>query len=271
MGNREGENECQRRCDRISNRNHPHRFLIPHPSSLIPSSFDALILATPSPVTAKLLQPIDAALAADLASITHSGTAILSLGYEAGQIGHPLDGMGAVVPADREEPHLGVQFQQPEVSRIGRRRERSCCGCSWAGRAGRNWPRWTTTELRPLVLDELSRLLRIRGEPCYCNIAHWPGTMPQYHVGHKELVARIEARVAALPNLALAGNAYHGVGIPDCIHGGELAAERVSSHVKNAPDSSRWGDILTAHCNRHWQTDVCPEHSEPMAHDVPRM
>ena len=82
-------------------------------------------------------------------------------------------------------------------------------------------------QLRPLVLDELSRLLRIRGEPCYCRIAHWPGTMPQYHVGHKELVARIERRAASLPNLALAGNAYHGVGVPDCIHGGELAAERI--------------------------------------------
>jgi oxygen-dependent protoporphyrinogen oxidase len=45
-------------------------------------------------------------------------------------------------------------------------------------------------------------------------------------VGHKELVAGIEARVAALPHLALAGNAYHGVGLPDCIHGGEQAAER---------------------------------------------
>ena len=82
-------------------------------------------------------------------------------------------------------------------------------------------------ELKPLVLEELTRLLRIRGEPCYCNIAHWPGTMPQYHVGHKELVTRIEGRVAALPNLALAGNAYHGVGVPDCIHGGELAAEQI--------------------------------------------
>ena len=81
--------------------------------------------------------------------------------------------------------------------------------------------------LGPLVLGELRGLLGLRGEPCYVNIAHWPGTMPQYHVGHKELVARIEARVAALPHLALAGNAYHGVGIPDCIHGGELAAERI--------------------------------------------
>ena len=55
--------------------------------------------------------------------------------------------------------------------------------------------------------------------------------MPQYHVGHRELVAEIEARVAALPGLQLAGNAYHGVGIPDCIHGGELAAAAVLKHL----------------------------------------
>jgi oxygen-dependent protoporphyrinogen oxidase len=51
--------------------------------------------------------------------------------------------------------------------------------------------------------------------------------MPQYHVGHRQLVARIEARAAALPGLQLAGNAYHGVGLPDCIHGGQPAAERI--------------------------------------------
>ena len=61
-------------------------------------------------MTAELLQPIDAALAADLASIDHSGTAIVSLGYDAGQIGHPLDGMGAVVPAVEQSPILACSF-----------------------------------------------------------------------------------------------------------------------------------------------------------------
>jgi oxygen-dependent protoporphyrinogen oxidase len=51
--------------------------------------------------------------------------------------------------------------------------------------------------------------------------------MPQYHLGHVDRVARIEARVAKLAGLELAGNAYRGVGVPDCIHSGELAAERL--------------------------------------------
>ncbi len=202
------------------------------PFPLPPSPFfHALILATPSPVAAKLLQPLDAALSSDLARIGHSGTAIVSLGYAAEQIGHPLDGMGMVVPAVERSPILACSFSSrkyPHRAPAGKELLRVFAG----GARRPELAEMDDGELRPLVLGELARLLMIRGEPCYCRIAHWPGTMPQYHVGHLELVGRIEARLAALPNLQLAGNAYHGVGIPDCIHGGELAAERVLGRDK---------------------------------------
>jgi oxygen-dependent protoporphyrinogen oxidase len=81
-------------------------------------------------------------------------------------------------------------------------------------------------ELRRAVYGELRRLVGIRGEAHYEDLARWPRTMPQYHVGHLVRVAEIERRVADLPGLELAGNALRGVGLPDCIHGGELAAER---------------------------------------------
>jgi len=55
----------------------------------------------------------------------------------------------------------------------------------------------------------------------------WPDAMPQYNVGHPARVQRIMAGLERWPGLALAGNAYHGIGIPDCIHSGELAAERI--------------------------------------------
>ena len=191
-----------------------------------PLSFDALILATPSPVSAALLRPLDAALAADLASIEHSGTAILSLGYRSEDVGHPLDGMGAVVPAAERSPILAVSFSSRKYAH--RAPQGKTLLRVFVGGARRpEVVAMSDAELTPLVLGELTRLLQLRGEPCYRNLARWPGTMPQYHVGHKELVARIESRVATLPHLALAGNAYHGVGLPDCIHGGELTAERI--------------------------------------------
>ena len=72
-----------------------------------------------------------------------------------------------------------------------------------------------------IVSKELDRLLGVDGKPIYTSIAHWPRTMPQYRVGHLELVSEVDERVAKLPGLELAGNAYRGVGLPDCIHGGE--------------------------------------------------
>jgi protoporphyrinogen/coproporphyrinogen III oxidase len=195
-------------------------------ASCPPPPFDALILATPSPVTARLLRPIDVSLADDLATIEHSGTAIVSLGYDAEKIGHPLDGMGVVIPAIERSPILACSFSSrkyPHRAPAGKELLRVFLG-------GARRPELAAMDdapLRAMAIEELSRLFAIRGEPCYLNVAHWPGTMPQYHVGHKDLIARIESRAAALPNLALVGSAYHGVGVPDCIHGGEMAAERV--------------------------------------------
>jgi oxygen-dependent protoporphyrinogen oxidase len=82
-------------------------------------------------------------------------------------------------------------------------------------------------ELWPQVIEDLKPLLGIEGEPVYRRLARWPRSMPQYHVGHKDLVARIQSRAAGLPRFALIGNAFHGVGIPDCIHTAETAVDRL--------------------------------------------
>jgi len=188
--------------------------------------FDAVIIATPSHTAARLLRPIDAELAADLGQIEHSGTAIVSLGYERRQIGHPLDGMGAVVPAIEQSPILACSFSSQKYAH--RAPEGKTLLRVFVGGARRpELAEMDDQQLLPLVTGQLERLLQIEGDPIYCNIAHWPRTMPQYHVGHKELVARIEHRVEAIPSLRLCGNAFHGVGLPDCIHGGERAAERI--------------------------------------------
>jgi oxygen-dependent protoporphyrinogen oxidase len=82
-------------------------------------------------------------------------------------------------------------------------------------------------EIRRLVQSELEEILGVTWKPDFTVVARWMRSMPQYHVGHRDLVAAIDRELAAFPRLALAGNAYQGVGIPDSIHSGELAAERV--------------------------------------------
>jgi oxygen-dependent protoporphyrinogen oxidase len=77
------------------------------------------------------------------------------------------------------------------------------------------------------VRRELRELLGITSEPLLTRIHRHPQAMPQYRVGHLDRMARIDAALARHPGLAVAGNAYRGVGIPDCVHSGELAAEAV--------------------------------------------
>ena len=198
------------------------------PDAMAPDSgpFDGLILATPSHVVARLVGAVDAELGRELGRIEHSGTAIVSLGYERRQIGHSLDGAGAVVPAVENSPLLACSFSSqkyPHRAPPGKTLLRVFVG----GARRPELAEMADAQLRPLVIGHTAKLLQIQGEPIFCDVAHWPRTMPQYHVGHKELVARIEARAAALPHFQLAGNAYHGVGVPDCIHGGQQAAQRL--------------------------------------------
>jgi len=188
--------------------------------------FDAVIVATGADAAAKLLQPADVELGRLLGTIEHEGTAIVSMAFERDQVGHPLDGMGFVVPAVENSPILAGSFSSRKYAHRapeGKELIRVFVG----GARHPELARMDAEELKPLVLGELSRLLGVRGEPIYGTVAHWPDTMPQYHVGHMDLVAAIRARVDALPGLALAGNAYQGVGIPHCIHTGEQAAEKV--------------------------------------------
>ena len=186
-------------------------------------TFDAVVLATPSHVSAQLLRPIDVQLADELAKIEHSGTAIVSLAFDRRQVGHPLDGMGAVVPAVENSPILACSFSSQKYTHRSPG-EDVVLRVFVGGARAPQMAEMPDELLLPIVLDELTKLLKIKGEPKYTLIAHWPRTMPQYHVGHKDLVASIESRVDRLPGLELAGNAYHGVGIPDCIHTGETAA-----------------------------------------------
>ena len=95
-------------------------------------------------------------------------------------------------------------------------------------------------------------------------IARWPTAMPQYHVGHLDRVARIESLVEKLPTLALAGNAYRGVGVPQCIASGEAAAEKVD-RPKHLDDRLRQGGLdLFSLPSLPNLTDRDTEHRHPL-------
>ena len=91
--------------------------------------------------------------------------------------------------------------------------------------------------LLEIAKRELAELLGIQGEPLFSRIARLPASMPQYYVGHRQRVATIHERAATAGGLFLTGNAYHRVGIPFCIYGGEKAAEKVVDYLSNGGGS----------------------------------
>jgi oxygen-dependent protoporphyrinogen oxidase len=188
--------------------------------------FDAVIVATPAPRAAQIVESFDRPLAGELEAIPYAGAAVALVAFARDQIARPLDGFGFVVPQIDGRRILSTSFSS--VKYEGRAPEGQVLLRVFLGGAGR--PDLVAADdeaIRAIVVEELGQLLGVRGEPSLFQVARWPHAMPQYHLGHLERVARIEAAVERWPGLRLAGNAYYGVGIPHCVRSGEQAAERI--------------------------------------------
>jgi oxygen-dependent protoporphyrinogen oxidase len=191
-----------------------------------PQNFDAVVLAIPAYRAAELLKDTDADLSRLLSGIEYASTAIVVSGHKLSDIGHPLDSFGLVIPAIERRRILAVSFTSRKFP------DRAPEGCvqlrTFVG--GAMQPEelsHSDDAIIQMVRKELGELLGVMGEPDFVRIARWNRAMPQYHVGHLDRIDEIERLVKQLPGLALAGNAYRGVGVPDCIHSGERAAESV--------------------------------------------
>jgi oxygen-dependent protoporphyrinogen oxidase len=197
------------------------------------SAYDAVIVAVPTYIAARLVQSLDPALSTELSAIEYASCAIVSLGYRRDQISHSLDGFGFVVPQVEGRRIIAGSFASQKFP--GRAPADAVLVRVFIG--GALQPELldlSEAELRRIAIDELHELIGA-GQPLFADTARWPRSMPQYHVGHLGRVARIEKLASRYSTLALAGNAYHGVGIPQCIASGEAAAERVIAAQKKPP------------------------------------
>ncbi|MFM8287816.1 MAG: protoporphyrinogen oxidase, partial [Planctomycetaceae bacterium] len=190
------------------------------------AQYDAVVLAVPAHRAAELLRREQPAVASELAQIEYASTAIVVTGHRLSDVTHPLDAFGLVIPAKERRKILAVSFTSRKFAL--RAPEGSVQLRTFVGGAMQPELMERSDEaLLAMVRDELTDLLGIRWQPEVTHIARWNRSMPQYHVGHMERAARIEAALANEPHLALAGNALHGVGLPDTISSGEAAAEKV--------------------------------------------
>jgi len=187
---------------------------------------DGVVLAVPAFVTADLLADLDPGLATAHAEIPHASSAIVTFAFREEDIERPVDGYGYVVPRTEGSDVLACTWTSSKWE--GRAPEGQTLVRMYAGRFGeRDVTRLGDDELVGLARDELG-LLGIGAEPHLTRIHRWPRGMPQYVLGHPERLARIDEALERHPGLALAGAAYGGVGVPDCIRSGEEAAEAVA-------------------------------------------
>jgi oxygen-dependent protoporphyrinogen oxidase len=191
--------------------------------------FDALILATPSDVSARLLAESAPQLSVSLDRIPLAGSIVATAGYAREQIEHPLDAFGFVVPDIEQRDILAASFSSQKFP--GRAPPGHVLLRIFLGGARRpEQLELDDAQIQAIVCRELGSLLGARGAPDLFRVTRWPHSMPQYHLGHLELVAEIQQQVAALGTLQLAGCALEGVGVPHCIHSGQQAAERLIAH-----------------------------------------
>jgi oxygen-dependent protoporphyrinogen oxidase len=187
---------------------------------------DAVILAAPAFRSGQLLESIAANAAADLKSIPYASTATVSLAYRREDFPQVPNSFGFVVPAIEKRKIMACTFSSLKYP--GRAPDDYVLMRAFVG--GSLQPELFTDDDQTMeqnVRAELATLLGVRAEPQFARIWRHPNSMPQYHVGHDAKIKRIETALSQFPTLALAGSAYHGVGIADCVRTGEEVAETI--------------------------------------------
>lgn len=186
-----------------------------------------LVLACEAYNAAPLVRALDGRLADLLGGIPYSSSMTVALGFPDSAFPKPLAGFGFLVPKlERRRlvacTWVGTKF--PHRVPTGMTLLRCFLGgMDDAGILSENDDAVVAT-----VLNELHQIVGFRAAPAFSRVYRWPRSMAQYAVGHPQRLTEIQARTAAIPGLQLAGNAYTGIGIPDCVRMGKQAAESIS-------------------------------------------
>ena len=196
-------------------------------------NFDSVIVCSPAWAAGALLSPVDAALGEDLSAIPYSSSITVNLLYDEAALGALPDGFGFLIPASEGRAMLACTFVHRKF--LGRTPPGKAVLRAFLGGV-KNEALLSETDdaLVGLVRRELKEILNINATPEHTQVSRWRRAMAQYAVGHQARAKRIADRVAALPGLKLAGNAYDGIGISDCIRLGRKAAQELVAATQAA-------------------------------------
>lgn len=185
--------------------------------------YDGVILAVPAHVAAQLLQEANSSLANELREINYTSSITINLAY-AGKVRNSLPpGFGFLVPRSQSRKMLACTFVHTKFPHRAPA-DRTLLRCFMAG--SENSELWGASDQQIVkaIRHELREILGLAAEPLFARVYRWDRAMAQYGVGHLGRLDRIEQLRRQTPGLFLAGNAYRGIGVPDCIRSGQEAA-----------------------------------------------
>lgn len=191
---------------------------------------DVLVIATPAYSAADLLKDLDKNLAQLVAEIPYPHVSVVCLGYRKNNVKHPLNGFGFLIPHKEQRRILGTLWDSSIFA--NRAADESVLLRTMVG--GAQFPELAELQagqLQDIVMAELTAILGLRGEPEMARVYQWPRAIPQYLVGHKARLEVIDKRLQAFPGLFLAGNAYHGIGMNDCIANAYQLAQTIRENT----------------------------------------
>jgi oxygen-dependent protoporphyrinogen oxidase len=188
--------------------------------------FDAVIVATPASAAAALLRAAQPDLASELASIAYSSSVTVALGFDHDVRASLPPGFGFLVPHSENKRMLAATFVHNKFPHRAPA-DRALIRCFLGGSRDAPILELPDEEILRLARAELRQILGLSAEPLFTRVYKWRASMAQYTVGHLDRLQRIERIRRQLPSLALAGNGYRGIGVPDCVRSGQEAAEQV--------------------------------------------
>lgn len=212
---------------RLARSDGPRRFFVATPDQEF--SVSHVVLATPAPITAKLVAPLDPTISHLCGEIGYTSTATVLLAYPAEAVGHCFPGTGFVVP----------RIERGSALMAG-----SWVSSKWPGRApagsvlfrgflgGVRDPDAVTRSDEWLIdatHRDFARLLALTSQPTMRRVYRWPNLNPQHTVGHLQRMATIDGRLDDCSGLHITGAGFRGVGIPDCIASGRAVARTVAA------------------------------------------
>jgi oxygen-dependent protoporphyrinogen oxidase len=186
-----------------------------------------LVIACPTYAAASFMNDFDEDLANAFDSIPYAPIIVVATGHRREDVKHPLDGFGFLIPRSQGMRTLGSIWTSSiftERAPEGYVQFRSMLG----GAGDPSILELSDDQLWQTLRNELNPLIGIRNDPAFMRIYRWERGIPQFKMGHRERRARLERKIAGHPGLYVAGNAYYGVGLNDCVKIAYRVAERIA-------------------------------------------